>query len=173
MKLSLKKRGEARPQHRLAPLFSSKKTEWETPPEFFQRFHEEFAFTLDACASAHNKKLPYYIAKKDNALEADWADLSEGGNVWMNPPYGRGLWRWVLKAYEESEKGINVVCLIPARVDTRYFHDYCILGENRLVRGRLKFLYKGKQVGTATFPSLVTIFGPRAKKGSIIVIDRE
>ena len=46
------------------------------------------------------------------------------GKVFMNPPYGREIGRWVKKAWEESLKGALVVCLLPARVDTRWWHDY-------------------------------------------------
>ena len=72
----------------------------------------------------------------------------------MNPPYGRAIKHWVEKAYTESKRGATVVCLIPARTDTAYWHDYCFKGEVRFLRGRLSFSNKG----TAPFPSAVVIF---------------
>ena len=76
-----------------------------------------------------------------------------GYNVWCNPPYGRRIGEWVKKA---AESGAPVVMLLPARTDTRWFHDY-IYGkaEIRFVRGRLKF---GDSRNSAPFPSMIAIF---------------
>ena len=76
--------------------------------------------------------------------------------VWCNPPYGREIGKWVEKAYNESLAGVTVVMLLPARTDTKWFHDY-IYGkaEIRFVRGRLKF---GDSKNSAPFPSMVIIF---------------
>lgn len=51
--------------------------------------------------------------------------------------------------------------LIPARTDTRWFHDY-IYGkaEIRFIKGRLKF---GNAKQSAPFPSMIVIF--RASQG--------
>lgn len=75
----------------------------------------------------------------------------------MNPPYGRQIGVWVKKAYESAQNGATVVCLLPSRTDTAWFHDYCIKGEIRFVRGRLKF---GESKNSAPFPSVVVIFYP-------------
>lgn len=83
-----------------------------------------------------------------------------GGAVFCNPPYGRELPKWVKKAYQESQKGITVVLLIPARTDTSYFHDY-IYGkaEIRFIRGRLKFTDEDGVAGDAApFPSMLVIY---------------
>ena len=57
--------------------------------------------------------------------------------------------------------GATVVMLLPARTDTRWFHDY-IYGkaEVRFIRGRLKF---GGSKNSAPFPSMVVIFGERKR----------
>ena len=74
----------------------------------------------------------------------------------MNPPYGRVIGKWTQKAYESSLSGATVVCLIPARTDTKYFHDYCFpYGEVRFIKGRLKF---GGCEDSAPFPSAVVVF---------------
>lgn len=74
----------------------------------------------------------------------------------MNPPYGRGIGEWVQKAYESwALNGATVVCLLPARTDTRWWHDYCMLGAITFVRGRLRF---GNAVASAPFPSAVVVF---------------
>jgi len=75
----------------------------------------------------------------------------------MNPPYGREIGKWVKKAYESAQSGATVVCLVPARTDTAWWHDYCAKGEIRFVRGRLKF---GGSKNSAPFPSAVVIFRP-------------
>jgi hypothetical protein len=75
----------------------------------------------------------------------------------MNPPYGRKIGLWVQKAYEESRGGSTIVCLLPARTDTRWWHDFCMKGEIRFIKGRLKF-NDGKN--PAPFPSAVVIFRP-------------
>ena len=77
--------------------------------------------------------------------------------MWLNPPYGRTIGAWVKKAYEESQKpGTFVVCLLPARTDTAWFHDYCKKGYIQFIRGRLKF---GNSKNSAPFPSMIVFFG--------------
>lgn len=133
--------------------YSSKKMDWETPQDFFDRMDGEFHFTLDAAAGHENKKCEKYFTKEDNGLEKDW----QGQIVWVNPPYGRELTKWVEKCYEESRKpGTTVVMLIPSRTDTKYFHNF-IYGkaEIRFIKGRLKFV--GAK-DAAPFPSMVVIY---------------
>jgi site-specific DNA-methyltransferase (adenine-specific) len=133
-------------------LFSSNKTEWETPGWLFNELDREFNFTLDVCAIAENAKCKRYFSPEDDGLSQSW----QGEVCFMNPPYGREVGAWVQKAYEESRKGAKVVCLLPARTDTAWFHDY-IYGkaEIRFLRGRLKF--SGAK-NSAPFPSMIVIF---------------
>jgi phage N-6-adenine-methyltransferase len=131
---------------------------WETPQDFFDKLHREFNFTIDVCANKENNKLDIYYSEEDNALEKDW-----GGNVcWMNPPYGREISKWVKKAFEESKRGTTVVCLIPSRTETKWWWNYCMKGEIRFIKGRLKFKgrnTKGELVNyPATFGCAVVIF---------------
>jgi hypothetical protein len=65
---------------------------------------------------------------------------------------------WIRKAHESSLAGATVVCLIPARTDTRYWHDYVVRGEIRFIKGRLKF--GGNGSASAPFPSAVVVFRP-------------
>ena len=129
-------------------LFSSKTPEWETPQDFFDELDREFHFDVDVCATHENKKCARYFPQF--GLEQKWA-----GTCWMNPPYGREIGKWVKKAYEASQGGATVVCLVPSRTDTKWFHDYCMKGEIRFIRGRLKF---GGSKNSAPFPSAVVIF---------------
>lgn len=134
-------------------MFSSKTDQWATPSETFAELDAEFHFDLDPCADADNHKCERYFTKEINGLSQNWG----GYNVFCNPPYGRQIGEWVKKAYEESRKpNTLVVMLIPARTDTKWFHDY-ILGkaEIRFIRGRLKF---GGADNAAPFPSMVVVF---------------
>ena len=133
--------------------YSSKTNEWSTPQAFFDELNKEFNFTLDPCATSENAKCNKYFTVEDDGLKQDWSK----DTVFMNPPYGREIKYWVQKAYEESLKGATVVCLIPARTDTAYWHDY-IFGKAddiRFLRGRLKF---GDSKNPAPFPSAIIIY---------------
>ena len=136
-------------------MFSSKTDLWETPQDLFDRLDAEFGFDLDACALPQNAKCAAYYTPEQDALSQPW-----DGVVWCNPPYGRNIGKWVQKAREENRRNNNyIVMLLPARTDTRWFHDY-ILGkaEIRFVRGRLKF---GGSKNSAPFPSMVVVFRPK------------
>ena len=131
--------------------FSSATPEWSTPQDFFDSLNEEFGpFDVDVCASEWNAKCPRYFTQETNGLSQDWT-----GKVWMNPPYGRTIGQWMKKAYESSLSGARVVCLVPARTDTAWWHDFATKGTIRFIRGRLKF---GGHENSAPFPSAVVIF---------------
>lgn len=132
--------------------FSSATDDWPTPDEYFERLSRLFNFTLDPCATAGNAKCRTFFDAADDGLTKSWA--TEGA-VFMNPPYGREIGKWVKKAYEESLKGTPVVCLLPARTDTAWWNDYCVKGLIKFVRGRLKF---GHARNSAPFPSAIVIF---------------
>jgi phage N-6-adenine-methyltransferase len=122
--------------------FSSKSNEWVTPQDFFDRLHAEFAFTIDAAASAENSKCERFWTAEDDGLRQDWS----GERVWCNPPYGREVGKWIAKAATSNAE--LVVMLIPARTDTKAWHEY-IFGkaEVRFIPGRLKF-GGGRTIGT-------------------------
>ena len=135
-------------------MFSSKTDEWETPQDLFDELNREFGFALDVCALPENAKCDLFFTPKTDGLSQSW----KGHMCWMNPPYGREIGKWVKKAYEESQRGATVVCLLPARTDTRWFHEYCTKGEIRFIKGRLKF--SGCK-NSAPFPSMIVIFRRR------------
>lgn len=137
-------------------MFSSKSEDWETPKDFFEICAERFGpFDLDVCASKENTKCDKFFTKEDNALVQEWR-----GICWMNPPYGRTIKQWMQKAFQSSQEGATVVCLVPARTDTAWWHDYAVKGEIEFVRGRLKF---GGNKNSAPFPSALVIFKPKDK----------
>ena len=157
----MKKRSALRAETRLAPLFSSAKDDWETPDDFFQQLNDEFCFTLDAAANERNHKVPLWFGPGsplgvEDALTADWR-VDRFTTAWLNPPYGRSIERWVEKAFREALQGrATVVCLLPARTDTAWWHRYVMRASQvRFIRGRLRF------VGAATsapFPSVIVVF---------------
>ncbi len=144
--------------------FSSISNEWETPIAVFDKLNQEFDFNLDAAATDQNFKCKNYFTKENDALLQDWFIYKR---VFLNPVYGRQIGKFIKKAYEESLKGCIVVCLIPSRTDSKYFHEYCAKGEIRFIKGRLKFInrllpsYKENgdfKINSAPFPSCVVIF---------------
>lgn len=130
-------------------LLTSKSCEWETPQDLFYVLDREFHFTLDVCANEQNKKCGKYFSKEQDGLKMDWGD----DVVWCNPPYGREIGKWVKKCAKHTN---TAVMLLPARTDTRWFHDW-IYGnaEIRFIRGRLKF---GGGKNSAPFPSMIVVY---------------
>ena len=139
-------------------MMSSATDEWATPADLFDELDREFGFTLDVCADDWNHKTPIYYDKDTNGLEQDWH-----GVCFMNPPYGRQIGAWMRKAYESSicGGGATVVCLVPARTDTAWWHDYAAKGEVRFLRGRIKFVARQGVRDAAPFPSAIVIFRPK------------
>lgn len=132
-------------------MTTSVSAEWSTPQDFFDRLNLVYGFALDVCATADNAKCARYYTRADNGLLQPWA-----GTCWMNPPYGREIGKWVKKAYQSARDGATVVCLLPARTDTAWFHEYCLRGEIEFLRGRLKFV---GSTHNAPFPSMLVVFG--------------
>ena len=133
---------------------SRKSDEWATPQAIFDDLNAEFHFDLDPAATAENRKCKKYFSRDDNGLSKDWG----GSRVFCNPPYSE-IDRWVRKAWDDGHKANTVVVmLIPARTDTRYFHNYILhRAEIRFIKGRIKF--GGRD--NAPFPSMVVIYrGP-------------
>lgn len=141
-----------------SPCFSRKSDEWGTPQAFFDKLAEEFKFVFDAAASEENCKCKVWSG---DSLDIDWYKLCGTSAIWLNPPYSR-VKEFMKKAYDESRKGARIVCLIPSRTDTKYWHDYVMKSsEIRFVKGRLKFEGSEDTKSCAPFPSCVVIFdGP-------------
>lgn len=136
-----------------AALFSSRTDDWETPLEVFRMLDTEFGFESDVCATRENAKCSRFFTQEMNGLKQQWR-----GVCWMNPPYGRTIGDWMAKAYMSSLEGATVVCLVPARTDTRWWHDFAMRGEIRFLQGRLTF---GAGPNSAPFPSAIVVFRPK------------
>lgn len=153
-----------------------------TPRDFFDRLDAEFRFTLDVAAAPGLSMLPRYFALEYgpgcvglNALDQIWV----GERWWCNPPYGRGIERWVEKALGETIAADGMrfvpprltlgVMLLPARTDTSWFRWLLDspLVEVRYVRGRIAFggwNPKGRPIPEGQggfFPSVLAVFRPR------------
>lgn len=139
-------------------LLATGKNDWETPENFYDELNKEFEFTLDACADEYNHKCNKYYTKEQDGLKQSW----KGEIVFCNPPYSaKEQDEWVKKCYEESRHA-TVVMLVPARTDTRRFHEYILPNaEIRFLRGRLTF--KGAK-DPAPFPNMLAIFRPERKE---------
>ena len=121
----------------ISKMMTSIDQDWATPQLFVNLVEDRMnmKFDLDACSYSHTAKAPYWFTEEDNALSKDWI-----GNVWMNPPYGQAIPIWLNYAYEQSQKNNStVVCLVPARTDTVWFHEAASRGYLTLLKGRIAF----------------------------------
>lgn len=145
-------------------LFQQPRTDvWGTPLWLFEALNKEFGFTLDPCCDGTNAMCKKFYTPHDNGLLRDWSMET----VFMNPPYS-DLDSWMRKAYGSALDGATVVCLVPARTDTGWWHDYAMKGEVRLLRGRLRFRDAERSIQghgeQAPFPSAIIVFRPRQFK---------
>lgn len=145
-------------------MFSSVSDEWETPQALFDVINSVCNFDLDVCATNDNAKCAKYYTQETDGLKQTW-----NGMCWMNPPYGRAISHWMNAAYCQSRKpDVAVVCLVPARTDTAWWHDYALQGKVLFFRGRLKFKNRALpsyredgnfKISSAPFPSALVILG--------------
>lgn len=135
--------------------FLNENENWATPKDLFQQLSEDYGpFDLDVCATKESAKCASFYSKEEDAFTKNWH--RDGSRAYMNPPYGRQVAGWLQKAYIESKCGLKIVCLLPARTDTAWFHDIASKGIVRFIRGRVRF--EGATAG-APFPSLLVLFG--------------
>ena len=131
--------------------FKSTNQSGETPDDLWRRIDSEYHFDRDVCASAENTKCPLFWTETDSCLDKEWSGVN-----WMNPPF-KNMKVFVKKAFEERHRAITV-CLIPARTNTRWWHDYCMRAEVYFICGRPKF--KGYPHGLPQ-PLALVVFGKR------------
>ena len=132
--------------------------DWATPPEVFDPLHAEFGFTLDPCATPETAKCDRYYTEVEDGLKQSWMDEV----VFMNPPYGREIRAWTDKARREARGGATVVGLLPASTDLDWWHDHVLAedAEIRYLRGRPRFLAKGRKFGQMYAPSVIVVWRP-------------
>lgn len=138
-----------------AALLSSAKDDWRTPGPVLERVRKVGPIGLDPCTARDNPTRAR-IAFFRRGLELPWQGH---GLVYVNPPYGRELPAWVTKVVEESWAGSEIILLVPARTDTRWWGQaYAASASVALWRGRLTF--EGAPA-PAPFPSCLFYLGPR------------
>lgn len=140
-----------------SPALKADRTDWETPRELFERLDDIWHFDLDVASSDDNALCADHFTVEQDGLKQPWG----GRRVWCNPPYGRQIADWVEKAYTEArDNGAIVVMLVPARTDTRWYHDFVTQADEvAFIRGRLKYTLGGVEQNSAPFPSMLVRFG--------------
>jgi site-specific DNA-methyltransferase (adenine-specific) len=135
--------------------------EWETPQQFFDTINAEFKFSVDVCALPTNAKCGEFFTPEYSGLEKNWLEYGRTKTYWMNPPYDKTVSAWIRKAYETSQQGGTVVCLIQGRsTDTIMWHDYVMKSsELRFIKDRLHFGREGKHT-RANISSVLVVFRP-------------
>ena len=122
-------------------LFTSASEHWSTPSDLYAVLDAEFGFDDDPCP----------LKSEEDGLDREW-----GQSTFVNPPYGSAIGKWMKKAYNESRKGKTVVCLIPSRTDTRWWHEYVMEArkESKKEIRKLEHLIRfGRKINTAATPS--------------------
>jgi site-specific DNA-methyltransferase (adenine-specific) len=153
-------------------IHSSESVEWETPQGLYRVLDDQFCFDLDAAASSSNTKCAAWFDQEDDALAQDWCSPTswhsseaispaEWRSVWLNPPYGRELKKWLKKAYWESRRGLTVVVLVMSCTETTWWWEYVARATQvRFLPGRLKFTRADGHTGPAPKGSAVVVFTP-------------
>ena len=136
------------------------RTDWGTPPDLFRECRRAcaeagIALTLDAAAAPDNALLPRFYTVADDALSRAW----KGESVWLNPPYGRDIWRWTGHAAAQGQyRGATVLALLPVSTDTRWWHRD-VFGQALAIwflQGRLSFV---GAASSAPFASALVLWG--------------
>jgi len=140
--------------------FSSDRQDWATPPAFIKWYESRIGhrFHLDAAASSRNAKADHFYTIEDDSLSREW-----WGHVWLNPPFGRELPRWLEKCAEQIKNPMvhSIHVLIPARTDTKWFHDLVMPHAYLayLIKGRFNFRFDDAVPGAnAPFPSMLVVY---------------
>lgn len=123
-------------------MSSSKSWEWPTPKAYYEELDKEFGFDFDPCPLGGT-------VDGSARLLNSW----QGKRVFCNPPYGREIPKF-LQCGKDADLA---VFLVPARTDTRWFHEICLplAEEIRFIKGRLRF---GDAKYPAPFPNMLVIF---------------
>jgi hypothetical protein len=127
-----------------AALLKSDRVDWNTPANVIEAM---CAFAggqigLDPCSNAQsivNAAVEYRLDRGEDGLKLPW-ETPDYGLVFVNPPYGKEIKAWIQRCALYGAEGLDVVALVPARVDTQWF-DICWRADQIcFVRGRLTFL---------------------------------
>lgn len=143
-------------------LFASKKQDWATPQYLFDYFNDKYCFQLDAAATEENSKCERFISPENDSLSINWAEAYPDVHaIWLNPPYGRGVGKWMEHCYTMSLRGHQLIAaLVMARTDTKWWHEYCMKAQTiYLIKGRIRFIGSDGIAGnSAPAPSAVVVW---------------
>lgn len=106
-----------------------------TPRGLFAGLHNEFQFTVDACAVPENAKLTAFWSPEHNGLAQDWVPH----RPFVNPPWN-DIYPWMRKGWDAVRNGCErVVYLLPTRTGTDWWRDYAIRSQIDYFRERVQF----------------------------------
>ena len=131
---------------------------WLTPPSLLAKLGH---FDLDPCSPLDRPwdTADHHFTIEDDGLAQSW---NKYPRVWMNPPYGRGMDKWMLKLKNHAKMGGSGIALIFARTETKTFFDHVWDDADAIlfIKGRIKFCTPdGKEAGTAGSPSVLIAYG--------------
>ena len=156
------------------------KNSWRTDPRVFDALNAEFDFSLDAAASKDNRLVSYYFTQEDDALKQDWfsemPNYTNNKNVWVNPPYGRGMIKaFMQKAIEQKNLGVTTVMLVPATLDAQWLPVNEVSEIRIITGGRLSFYHPttNKKINGNTKGSMFVIFRPSNMPCVVRMINRD
>lgn len=139
-------------------ITTTKNQGWRTPRAVFDALHREYDFTVDAAASIGNRLLPTYWTRAHDALSKDL----DGHRAFINPPFGK-IWDFLAWGHRNRDRGLSCF-LLPANVETDWFHCLAVDGDKHLFRSRVAY---DPPVGVAldgvsapSFASILVFFGP-------------
>lgn len=153
-------------------MFRRASDEWMTPLALYLVYHQRYGFTIDGAATAENTHCGRFWDATQDALAQSWANET----VWLNPPYSR-IAPFLAKARAEQASNATTVLLVPARTDTRWFHDHLWdrrthhwqtgVGPVEFLKGRVRFERAGGAPAMgAPFPSMVVVLPGYGKGGN-------
>ena len=147
--------------------YTSEKGYWETPSWLFNILDSFYQFDCDVAANKYNALCKHYFCLEDSCLDNVWHKKN-----FMNPPYGSEIKSFIIKAHEEYFLRNNIIiALLPARTDTRWFHNYIYKKTEILfIKNRLQYQIAGKGDRDAPFPSMIVGWG--AKKQDFIDLEK-
>lgn len=136
-------------------IFSNNSDEWKTPRWLLTFINRHFKISLDPCCTVFNVRAKKHYTIKEDGLKQKWISWT-----FVNPPYSQA-YKWMEKAYNEYKGGINIICLIFAKTETRFFQQFAFKSNYILfINKRLKFYgNKRSKRDVAPFGSALVIFG--------------
>ena len=141
-----------------AVLTSSVSEHWNTPAEIVNMIREvaNGRIALDPCSNRYSvvQAEVEYVHPHQDGLSQDWSQDARGGLVYVNPPYGRALAAWAPKIALEAKAGVELLVLVFAKTDTRWFRELAAVSDGvAFLPRRIRFTHGGNELDAATHPS--------------------